>query len=196
MLEDGSFIVVGGRKAYSYEFVPINGKPNGVPTYFPFIDETTDLDENNLYPFVHLLPDGNLFVFANSRSILFNPKGNKVIKEFPRLLGGSRNYPASGMSALLPLRLDDKTNSQNVHAQVLVCGGARPKAFRAAEKNKTYLPALQDCGRLVVSDPNPQWMRENMPSRRVMGDMFILPTGDILMINGAKKGKNPIWSCI
>ncbi|OWM77913.1 aldehyde oxidase GLOX1-like [Punica granatum] len=187
-LEDGSFIVVGGRKAYSYELVPPTGKPNGQAIYFPFIDETTDLDENNLYPFVHLLPDGNLFVFANSRSILFDPKGNKVIKEFPRLLGGSRNYPASGMSALLPLRLDDKTNSKDVQAQVIICGGARPKAFRLAEKNKTYVPALQDCGRLVVSDPNPAWMRENMPSRRVMGDMLILPTGDLLMLNGAKKG--------
>ncbi|KAK4789222.1 hypothetical protein SAY86_020541 [Trapa natans] len=187
-LEDGSFFVIGGRKVYSYEFIPVNGKPSGVPTYLPFMDETTDLDENNLYPFVHLLPDGNLFIFANSRSILFDPKGKRVIKEFPRLLGGSRNYPASGMSVLLPLQLTAKIISPEIKAQVLVCGGAKPGAFRAAEKNKTYLPALQDCGRLVVTDQYPQWIREKMPSRRVMGDMLILPTGDILMLNGAQKG--------
>lgn len=202
MLEDGSFMVIGGRKSYNYELLPRDGQANSLAIYSAFIDETSDLDENNLYPFVHLLPDGNLFIFANSRSILFDPFRNKVIKEFPRLLGGSRNYPASGTSALLPIKLNDKTNDHNVQVQVqvqvqvVVCGGAKPKAYRLADpegKKRTFLKALRDCGRLVVSDPNPNWMRENMPSRRVMGDMLILPTGDLLMINGAQKGKYPFY---
>ncbi|OWM66051.1 hypothetical protein CDL15_Pgr015477 [Punica granatum] len=189
-LEDGSFFVIGGRKAYNYEYVTANGQANGQLILSTFMDETTDLDENNLYPFVHLLPDGNLFIFANSRSILFNPRTNQVIKEFPRLRGGSRNYPASGMSALLPIRLDENNKPKEI--QVMVCGGAQPKAYGLADPERkggrVLLNALQDCGRLVVSDPNPNWMREKMPSRRVMGDMLNLPTGDILMINGAKKG--------
>ncbi|KAK4753968.1 hypothetical protein SAY87_002072 [Trapa incisa] len=176
-LEDGGFMVIGSRKSYNYELVMSDGRAKGLAMYSAFISETSDLDENNLYyPFVHLLPDGNLFIFANSRSILFNLFRNKVIKEFPRLLGGSRNYPASGMSALLPIRLNHKTNNHNVQVQVVVvCGGAKPKAYRLADperKDRILMNALRDCGRLVVSDPNPKWMRENMPSRRVMGDML------------------------
>ncbi|XP_030541725.2 aldehyde oxidase GLOX1-like [Rhodamnia argentea] len=187
-LEDGAFIVMGGRRSYSYEFVTVNNKISAKTTFFPFLEETTDLDENNLYPFVNLLPDGNLFVFANSRSIILDARRNKIIREFPRLIGGSRNYPASGMSALLPMVLKNHVDSRMVKAEVIVCGGAKSTAYRAVEKNNMFMPALQDCARLVVTDPNAQWQKEAMPSRRVMGDMLILPTGDLLMLNGATKG--------
>ena len=33
----------------------------------------------NLYPFVHLLPSGNLFVFAGQLSIVLDYNGNKVM---------------------------------------------------------------------------------------------------------------------
>lgn len=179
---------MGGRRSYSYEFVTVDNRISAKTTFFPFLDETTDLDENNLYPFVNLLPDGNLFVFANSRSIILDPRNNKVIRELPRLIGGSRNYPASGMSALLPMKLENKTDARRVNAEVIVCGGAKPSAYRAVEKNQTFMPALRDCARIVVTNPNAQWKKEAMPSRRVMGDMLILPTGDLLMLNGATKG--------
>ncbi|MGD7361268.1 galactose oxidase-like domain-containing protein, partial [Ralstonia pseudosolanacearum] len=35
---------------------------------------------------------------------------------------------------------------------------------------------------------NPTWKIETMPAPRVMGDMLVLPTGDLLIINGAKSG--------
>ncbi|KAF8036292.1 hypothetical protein BT93_C2117 [Corymbia citriodora subsp. variegata] len=187
-LEDGAFVVMGGRRSYSYEFVTVGNQISSKTTYSPFLDETTDLDENNLYPFVNLLPDGNLFVFANSRSIIFDARNNKVIRELPRLVGGSRNYPASGSSALLPMKLKNHVDSRRVKAEVIVCGGAKAKAYRAVDKNKTFMPALQDCARIVVTDPKAQWKKEVMPSRRVMGDMLILPTGDLLLLNGATKG--------
>ena len=183
ILPDGSFFVIGGRRTFTYEFLSPQGTGDLKSFTFDFLRETTDLAENNLYPFVHLSPDGNLFIFANNRSILFNPTTQKILREFPVLPGGSRNYPASGMSALLPLNLQDG----NAEAEVLVCGGAKPEAFGLAE-NKTFLPALEDCGRIDIKNPNSDWKIETMPSRRVMGDMLILPTGDILMINGAKKG--------
>ncbi|KAL3747454.1 hypothetical protein ACJRO7_016271 [Eucalyptus globulus] len=187
-LEDGAFVVMGGRRSYSYEFVTVGNQISSKTTYSRFLDETTDLDENNLYPFVNLLPDGTLFVFANSRSIILDARNNKVVRELPRLIGGSRSYPASGMSALLPMKLKNHVDSRRVKAEVIVCGGAKPKAYRAVEKNQTFMPALRDCARLVVTDPNAQWKKEAMPSRRVMGDMLILPTGDLLILNGAAKG--------
>lgn len=35
---------------------------------------------------------------------------------------------------------------------------------------------------------NPSWSMETMPVRRTMGDMVLLPTGDVLIINGAQNG--------
>lgn len=178
--------MVGGRRAYSYEYVPPKGQTNPKATPLALLDETTDLDENNLYPFVHLSTDGNIFIFANNRAILLNLERNEVVLEFPPLQGGSRNYPASGMSALLPIKLH-VDNAQVIPAEVMVCGGAKPNAYAEAGKGR-FLPALQDCARIQITKPNAQWKKENMPSPRVMGDMLVLPTGNLLILNGAKKG--------
>ncbi|KAK2645606.1 hypothetical protein Ddye_020801 [Dipteronia dyeriana] len=196
-LPDGGFVVVGGRDAFSYEYIPREGLSNKKAIFLPFLRDTSDnlplgnnqffRIENNLYPFVHLAPDGNLFIFANNRSMLFNPAANKVVREYPALSGGSRNYPSSGMSVLLPIKLY-VDNPKVIPADVLVCGGAQWDAYYFAETRKQFLPALRDCGRLSLMKPNAVWKKEVMPSGRVMGDMTILPTGDVLMINGAKTG--------
>ncbi|KAJ4718876.1 glyoxal oxidase-related protein [Melia azedarach] len=197
-LADGGFIVVGGRGAFSYEYIPPEGQSNKQAIFLPLIQNTHDqlrgIDgqifftlENNLYPFVHLSPDGNLFIFSNNRSMLLAPASNKVVREFPDLPGGSRNYPASGMSALLPIKLHSG-NTKAVSAEVLICGGAKWDSFYFAETKKQFLPGLQDCGTIKITEQNPNWKIEQMPSPRVMGDIMILPTGDLLMLNGAKTG--------
>lgn len=197
-LPDGNFIVVGGRDAFSWEYIPREGQPNNQKaTFFPFLRDTSDnlqlgpnnffKLENNLYPFVHLSTDGTLFIFANNRSILFDPATNQVVRELPVLPGGSRNYPASGMSVLLPLKLYVQ-NAAQIPAEVLVCGGAQWDAYYYAEVKKQLLPALKDCGRISITRKDAVWKKEVMPSRRVMGDMTILPTGDVLLVNGAQTG--------
>uniref|UniRef100_A0A5B7C108 Galactose oxidase n=1 Tax=Davidia involucrata TaxID=16924 RepID=A0A5B7C108_DAVIN len=186
MLEDGTFVLVGGRRTFTYEIVPnaLNFPIKAVD--LPFLKETTDMYENNLYPFVYLSTDGNLFIFANNRSILLDLKTNKIVRELPALPGGSRNYPASGMSALLPLELSVEPKV-DVDAEVIVCGGAPPESMQLAEKFN-LLPALQDCARIVITKPDAKWEVEQMPSRRVMGDMLLLPTADALILNGATSG--------
>ncbi|KAL9368467.1 hypothetical protein Peur_039666 [Populus x canadensis] len=161
--------------------------PMPSPTSFDFLKKTSDKDENNLYPFVHLSTDGNLFIFANDRAVLLNPKSNKVVREFPALPGGHRNYPATGMSVLLPIKLHSK-NNRVIPAEVLVCGGSGHRdAYTQASKDIFYT-ALEDCGRIRIRDKKPAWKREVMPSPRVMGDMMILPTGDVLLLSGAQIG--------
>jgi hypothetical protein len=146
ILPTGEFIVVGGRRAFSYEYIPkVEGQRPTKPYFFPFLYETSDIDENNLYPFVHLSTDGNLFIFSNNRSLLLNPTTNKILRTFPVLLGGSRNYPASGMSALLPINLATADDKNPVKAEVIVCGGNAPDAFFLAEQKKYFHPALNDC---------------------------------------------------
>ncbi|XP_061371528.1 aldehyde oxidase GLOX1-like [Gastrolobium bilobum] len=198
ILATGDYIVIGGRRSFSYEFIPTKeGQAPDKPYFFPFLYETSDIDENNLYPFAHLSTDGNLFIFSNNRSLLLNPTSNKVVRTFPVLPGGSRNYPASGMSALLPIKLDDATNVNNgggvIKAEVIVCGGNTHDSFYLAETQKLFLPALKDCNRMIITDPKPKWESEEMPSGRTMGDAMVLPNGQLLFINGAQKGTAGWW---
>ncbi|MGD7361381.1 hypothetical protein, partial [Ralstonia pseudosolanacearum] len=86
ILPDGSFIVVGGRGMMNYEFIPAEGARNPVNYNLPLLVETTDKyqgAENNLYPHDHLSTDGNLFILANDRAILFNPRTQKVVRRLP-----------------------------------------------------------------------------------------------------------------
>ncbi|XP_020105929.1 aldehyde oxidase GLOX1 [Ananas comosus] len=191
ILPDGSFVVLGGRRSFSLELVPEAGKQNTKATNFQFLRDTTDNMENNLYPFVHLAPDGNLFVFANDRAVILDPRTWAVVRKLPTLPGGARNYPASGMSALLPLDLR-KAGKKPVQARVLVCGGAQKDAFALGDKH-IYPPALKSCGRISITDPKAQWAIEQMPVGRTMGDMLLLPTADVLIINGASKGCAGWW---
>ncbi|XP_057787741.1 putative aldehyde oxidase Art an 7 [Salvia miltiorrhiza] len=189
-LEDGNFVLVGGRNSYNYEIVP----PDTIeftPQLFelPLLEDTNDDAgrENNLYPFVNLLPDGNLFVFANYKSIILDPLTGKTVRALPDLPGGSRNYPPSGMSALLPVDL----NNDDPDIQVLVCGGNTRESYILSDlqqPKRTFLEAARDCGRLSLNAEGAEWEKEDMPSPRVMGDMLLLPTGDVLILNGAKAG--------
>ncbi|CAI0628742.1 unnamed protein product [Linum tenue] len=177
-MPDGKMIVVGGRDAHSYEFIPPEGQHNAAPIKFDFLTQTTDKDENNLYPFVYLSTDGNVFIFANNRAVLLNPNTNQIVKELPPLQGGHRNYPASGQSVLLPLKLHSG-NQGNVAAEVLICGGsAHADSYTKAAENVFYA-ALQDCGRMRITDPNPVWKRDLMPSPRLMAT--VLQDGRVLV---------------
>ncbi|XP_050236429.1 aldehyde oxidase GLOX [Mercurialis annua] len=206
ILPDGRIIIVGGRRVFTYEFYPkVNSFVQDNFT-LPFLIKTRDpLEENNLYPFLHLLPDGNLFIFASNQSILFDYSRNRVVKEFPVLPGGSRNFPCTGSSVLLPLRLNN-TVSANINitmpeAEVMVCGGSKPGAYIKANFENVYVEASRTCGRLKVTDPNPQWVVEFMPMPRIMSDLLLLPTGDVIIINGAANGSagwndavNPVFN--
>ncbi|CAH2065874.1 unnamed protein product [Thlaspi arvense] len=192
-LPDGTFIVVGGRDALNYEYILPEGMDNKKLYDSPLLRQTNDPDENNLYPFVWLNTDGNLFIFANNRSILLSPKTNKVIKEFPQLPGGARNYPGSASSALLPIRLYVK-NPAVIPADVLICGGAKHDGYYRSNSKKIYDPALKDCARISLNSAKPVWKTEMMPMSRVMSDTVILPNGEVLIVNGAKRGTSG-WGC-
>ncbi|CAK9140774.1 unnamed protein product [Ilex paraguariensis] len=182
--ENDRVIVLGGRRAFNYEFVP-KFSPRDSSFDLPFLHQTYDgKGENNLYPFLHLSSDGNLFIFANRDSILFNYKQNKVVKKFPQIPGnGSRSYPSTGSSIILPL--DHSDGFQKV--EVMVCGGAASGAYTAA-KNGRFLEGLRSCGRMLITGEKQKWKMEDMPGPRLMSDMLILPNGYILIINGVKNG--------
>ncbi|KAJ7957836.1 Galactose oxidase [Quillaja saponaria] len=200
ILPDGRQIIMGGRLEFNYEFYPKTAAAKQVYT-LPFLAQTTEQQgvENNLYPFVFLNVDGNLFIFANNRSILFDYNNNRVVREYPVIPGGDpRTYPSTGSAVLLPFK---NLQAPNVEAEVLLCGGAPRGAFQNAIGTRSFVGALNTCGRLKITDPNPQWVMENMPGPRVMGDMLLLPNGNVLILNGGavgtagwELGRNPVMN--
>lgn len=178
LLPDGRQIVVGGRSVFTYELIPAYGESK---VELPFLQQTNDVQNDNYYPFVHLLPDGNLYIFANRDSIIYNYQTATVVMTFPTIPGEPRNYPSAGSSVMLPLSGDD--SYENV--EVLVCGGAQLYCFLYPAP---FPNASQTCGRISVTSANPVWEMETMPFRRAMGDMVFMPTGDVLIINGAQNG--------
>ncbi|KAK9052699.1 hypothetical protein SSX86_029329 [Deinandra increscens subsp. villosa] len=191
VLPDGRIIIVGGRLQFSYEFYPSSSLDHFAIFYnsssflVDFLKDTRDgVSENNFYPFVHLLPDGNLFIFVNVRSVVIDYKQNKVVKHLPPIPGDDpRNYPNSGSSILLPL-----DENKSIEPEVMVCGGAPREAFLNLKRAHSFARAVSTCGRIKVMDENPSWEMESMPIARVMGDMVILPNGDVIIINGAGLG--------
>ncbi|THU61030.1 hypothetical protein C4D60_Mb07t18980 [Musa balbisiana] len=183
VLPDGRAVVVGGRRQFNYEFYP-KPDPSDMSTIaLRFLQDTRDDVEDNLYPFVHLSIDGNLFIFANNRAILLDYSKNTVVRTYPKMPSGEpRNYPSSGSSVLLPLK------PSPTEAEVLICGGAPAGSYSQALQKKRFLRALDSCGRIKITDAAPSWSMEAMPVPRVMGDMVLLPDGDVLLINGAAAG--------
>ncbi|XP_059637350.1 aldehyde oxidase GLOX-like [Cornus florida] len=186
ILPDGRQIVIGGRKQFTYEFYPKTASASK-PYFLRFLADTYDrYIENNLYPFVFLNVDGNLFIFANNRAILFDYLKDVVVRTYPGIPGGDpRNYPSTGSSVLLPLK---DLQGPQIEAEVLVCGGAPKGSFTSVNQSRMFVGALNTCGRIKITDPNAQWVMETMPLPRVMGDMLLLPNGNVLIINGAGSG--------
>ncbi|MCL7033061.1 hypothetical protein MKW94_014672 [Papaver nudicaule] len=195
ILPDGKIIVVGGRAQFSYEFILKSTSKSDFKVYeLPFLKDTTDDVENNLYPFLHLSTDGNLFIFANNRSILFGYINNRVVRDdYPVMPGEvSRNYPSTGSSVLLPLKLGLINSSIGApDAEVFICGGSAPNSFTTAS-NGRFLSATKTYGRLMITVEQPKWEMEEMPIERVMGDMILLPTGSAGWYLAREPALNPV----
>ncbi|XP_010536368.1 PREDICTED: aldehyde oxidase GLOX-like [Tarenaya hassleriana] len=185
ILPDGRQIIVGGRGQFNFEFYPKTKDPNVYN--LPFLAQTNDRgSENNLYPYVFLNVDGNIFIFANNRAILLDYTKNIIVKTYPTIPGGDpRSYPSTGSAVFLPLK---NLEAANVEAEVLVCGGAPRGAYEQAWRRNNFVKALNTCARIKITDPNPNWVMETMPQARVMGDMTLLPNGNVLLVNGGASG--------
>ncbi|MCJ1429075.1 hypothetical protein MMC29_006988 [Sticta canariensis] len=128
-----------------------------------------------MYPFIHLLNDGNLFVFVSKSAEIFNVGTNTVVKSLPDLPGDHRTYPNTGGSVLLPLR------SANGYApDILICGGGAYQDITS--------PTDASCGRIQPLATNPGWELESMPEGRGMVEGTLLPDGTVIWVNGCNTG--------
>ncbi|KAL7277999.1 hypothetical protein ACG7TL_007952 [Trametes sanguinea] len=197
VMSNGSVLVVGGEVGSNGSPEPtleILPTPEGGPTYL-FMDWLNRTDPNNLYPFLHMLPSGNIFVGYYNEARILNPVTFDTIKTLPNMPGSvtsflaGRTYPLEGTAVLFPQHAP-----YTDPVTILICGGSN------------FGIALDNCVHMQPEVENPQWTLERMPSKRVMTCMVSaalvftaqpltdsvllssLPDGTFLIVNGAQQG--------
>jgi len=156
----------------SFEVLDPEGVSHGASITMPLL---VNAQPYYMYPFMHLLPTGDLFVFASKSSQLFSIANTKVTKSFPDLPGDYRTYPNTGGSVLLPL-----SSSNNWSPSVIVCGGGTYQDIDS--------PTEPSCGRINPLAEDSTWEIDAMPEGRGMVEGMILPDGTVLWLNGANRG--------
>ncbi|KAH0875959.1 hypothetical protein HID58_073321 [Brassica napus] len=148
--------------------------------FYPCDDDSCDWSEidnalnvKRWYASNHVLPDGRQII-------------NTVVKTYPEIPGGDpRSYPSTGSAVLLPIK---NLEEEVIELEVLVCGGAPKGSYLLALNENTFVKGLDTCARIKINDANPKWVLEKMPRPRIMGDMIVLPNGQVLLINGGSSG--------
>ncbi|CRG82812.1 hypothetical protein PISL3812_00158 [Talaromyces islandicus] len=129
----------------------------------------------HMYPFLHLLKDGNVFIFVSRSAEVFDVQRKITVQDLPDIPGNYRTYPNTGGSVLLPL-----ANDKSWEPEIMVCGGGE-----YADINSR---AESTCGRIQPLSQDPEWELEYMPEGRVMVEGLLLPDGTVLWLNGAEWG--------
>lgn len=128
-----------------------------------------------MYPFIHVLKDGNIFFFVAKSAQIFNVETNTIVKALPDLPGDFRTYPNTGGSVLLPLR-----SSNDYAPDIIICGGG---AFQDITS-----PTDPSCGRIQPLSDDPKWELDSMPEGRGMVEGTLLPDGTVIWLNGCNSG--------
>jgi hypothetical protein len=103
-----------------------------------------------------------------------------------------RVYPGSGATAMLPL-----TPKNGYNPTILFCGGSGLTDVQWGNNSFPYaatwdIPSSKDCQRITpepLDGSQPQYEQDDdMLDPRTMGQFIILPTGKMLVVNGAANG--------
>jgi hypothetical protein len=200
-LPDGKAMIVSG--AYSHTYYSLFG--GFINTDYEIFDPSTNtlskpakfIEKIELYPFLHVLPGGILFVHSKDTSQFWNIAESKVIPniEFHTKSKGTRTYPGMGSSVLLPLdqkQQEKKTMTTTTTppldtARILLVGGSTSMS----PNNNTDATDIAEIFTVDLRNPanSPGWdIVPANPIKRFLCDSVLLPDGTVLVTNGAKKG--------
>lgn len=192
---DGSAMIIGGSTKGGWmnnattnnptiEFFPpknIHGH-NGLPIPLKFLSDTLN---SNLFPIAFILPDERVFIAANNDAMIYNWQTNTE-RRLPPIPNGVRvTYPMTGTALLLPL-----TPANDYTPEILICGGSTIDDTKPGYELTSQEPASDQCARMVLTEAGIQqgWQVEHMPHARIMPDAILLPTGQIVIVNGGGTG--------
>jgi hypothetical protein len=181
MLSNGSILIVGGTDTNSGNAQPnlevLPRIPGGDTTVY--LQWLADTHPFNLYPFLFVLPSGNVFTVYYNQARILDKNNFGTVSVMPMVPGpaagnfdGGRTYPYSGAGLIMPIKAP-----YTAPMTVVICGGAT-----------TGQVGLDTCVSISPEVGNPQWTVEKMPTGRVLTCMAPLADGTFLIINGAKQG--------
>ncbi|KAI0925387.1 hypothetical protein AcV7_005644 [Taiwanofungus camphoratus] len=179
LMSNGSILVAGGEVGSNGAPEPtleVLPTPEGGPTYL-FLDYLNRTDPNNLYPFLHMLPSGRIFIGYYNEARILDPVTFDTVQVLPNIPGSvtsflaGRTYPMEATAVLFP-----QYAPYTDPVTVLICGGSN------------FGVALDNCVSIVPEAESPEWTIERMPSKRVMTCISPLPDGTFLIVNGAQAG--------
>ncbi|KAF2476531.1 DUF1929-domain-containing protein [Lindgomyces ingoldianus] len=156
----------------TYEILNADGTPQGKSITMSILSKNQPY---YMYPFMHLMRDGNVFVFVSKSSEVFNVDTGSTVRTFADLPGDYRTYPNTGGSVLLPL-----SSASNWDPDVIICGGGPYQDVTA--------PTDASCGRIQPLSTNPGWELDSMPEGRCMVEGTLLPDGTVIWLNGGNHG--------
>ena len=156
----------------TYEILNAEGISSGVSVPMDILVRTQPY---YMYPFIHLLRDGNLFVFVSKSSEVFSVGTNTTVKSFPDLPGEYRTYPNTGGSVLLPL-----SSANDWNPDIIICGGGAYQDITS--------PTDPSCGRIQPLSANAAWEMDSMPAGRGMVEGTLLSDGTVVWVNGCNIG--------
>ncbi|KAF8205654.1 glyoxal oxidase precursor [Mycena galopus ATCC 62051] len=188
---DGGLMVIGGSNTglfyntnptaeNSFEFFPSRpGEGTVIPSQF-----LQDAEPVNMFPRSFVLPSGKVFMIANNITMIYDIETNTETR-LPDLPNGVRvANPFDGTAQLLPL------SAPLYEPTVLVCGGSASNDARPAANLTILDPATDQCSRITLTAAGIKkgWEVERMPETRILAESVMLPTGDVLLVNGAQTG--------
>ncbi|GFR50256.1 hypothetical protein Agub_g12442 [Astrephomene gubernaculifera] len=141
------------------------------------------------YPRNFILPTGDMFVWSNVFGQIINPLTGAVVaslpswSKIPEAKGMSTSYPFSGTAVMLPLKPADNYKV----VEIMIFGGQWSWGWintTAVGLSMRLKITCNDNGTYTIGS----WQSEKMPSPRVSGSSVLLPNGQVLLINGAKRG--------
>ncbi|KAJ7636288.1 glyoxal oxidase precursor [Roridomyces roridus] len=192
-IPDGSLMIIGGSNTNTFyntgpttensiEFFPSRPGEAGTVRPSQFL---VDAEPVSLFPRSFVLPSGHVFVIANNISMIYDVETNTELMRLPDIPNGVRvANPFDGTGQLLPLipPLYEPT--------VLVCGGSAADDRIPAANLSTLDPATDQCSRITLTADGVKkgWEVETMPEQRILMESVMLPSGDVLLINGAHTG--------
>ncbi|KAI0968234.1 copper radical oxidase [Xylaria arbuscula] len=181
-LSNGSILVMQGEDGSDGPIVPtleILPRPAGV-TNSTYIDYLENVEKINSYPFMAILPSGNIFFSQYNEARLISQKDFTTTKLLPPLPGAvnnpeaGRNYPLQGTMSLLP-----QSAPYTDPLTVVLCGGTTDGANFGLDNCISTQPDVEGA----------EWTIERMPSTRVVACMVNLPDGRFIILNGAFNGR-------
>ncbi|KAJ7072700.1 glyoxal oxidase precursor [Mycena amicta] len=188
-IPDGSLMIIGGSSTntfYNSDLLAVNSIE-----FFPSKEDTVrpskflfDAEPVNMFPRSFVLPSGRVFVIANNITMLYDIQA-KTETRLPSVpLGVRVANPFDGSAQLLPL------SPPLYEPTVLVCGGSATDDARPTSNLTNLDPATNQCSRITLTPAGIArgWEVERMPETRILVESVLLPTGDVLFINGAKTG--------